>query len=142
MNIVVNFYKRLTPLQRSLVGALFGFAFYGGWAMLVNLMHGKESAIKAGFVQGIYSFILTFVMTLLLETLFYRMKASLNSDWLAGAAAVFMSCTVVFTGSWLVNYWSGTPEIFRTVILGYILGGLYSTIYATGLVRQSRSYMN
>ncbi len=137
MRLIVNFYQRLTPIQRSLVGALIGFVFYGGWAILVNFMHGKESAIRAGLVQGIYSFILTFVMTLLLESLFYRIKRILKDDWGTCMVTVIVSCSIVFTGSWLVNYWSGTPEIFKTVVLGYILGGLYSIVYTLGLARQT-----
>lgn len=105
--------------------------------MFVNLMHGKESAVKAGLVQGIYSFILTFFMTLLLEYIYQRVRKLLRVEAIAIAATVFGSCSIVFSGSWFVNYLSGTPEIFNTVILGYIVGGLYSIIYTVGLARET-----
>lgn len=138
MRVISEFYKRLSALQRSFLGACFGFAFYGGWAVLVNLMHGKESAIKAGLVQGIYSFILTFFMTLLLETFYLHLKRLVNAESSAIFLTVIMSCFLVFSGSWYVNYVSGTPEIFNTVILGYIFGGIYSVVYTLGLARQAR----
>jgi len=136
MRLVVNFYKRLSPIQRSLISACFGFAFYGSWAVFVNFMHGKESAFKAGLVQGCYSFILTFFMTLLLEAIYYKALRWVGAEKAAIALTVFLSCTLVFSGSWFVNYLSGTPEIFNTVILGYIFGGLYSLIYTFGLAKE------
>ncbi len=136
MRIIVDFYKRLSTLQRSLISALIGFAFYGAWAIFVNFMHGKESAIKAGLVQGGYSFILTFFMTLLLEAIYLRALHFLKSELAAIVITVVTSCTIVFSGSWLVNYLSGTPEIFNTVILGYIFGGLYSIAYTIGLAKE------
>ena len=138
MRVISDFYKRLSPLQRSFLGALLGFAFYGGWAVLVNLMHGKESAIKAGLVQGIYSFILTFFMTLLLETFYLQLRKVVNAERSAVCLTVLVSCSLVFAGSWYVNYVSGTPEIFNTVILGYVFGGIYSIVYTLGLARQAR----
>ncbi len=137
MKLLVDFYKRLTAVQRSLISACVGFAFYGSWAIFVNFMHGKESALKAGLVQGGYSFILTFFMTLLLEAIFHRALRFLGMQMLAILLTVFVSCSIVFSGSWLVNYLSGTPEIFNTVILGYIFGGLYSMAYTVGLAKET-----
>lgn len=136
MRIIVDFYKRLSTLQRSLISALIGFAFYGSWAIFVNFMHGKESAIKAGLVQGVYSFILTFFMTLLLEAIYLRALKLVKAEIVAIIVTVVISCSIVFSGSWLVNYLSGTPEIFNTVILGYIFGGLYSIVYTVGLAKE------
>lgn len=136
MRIIVDFYKRLSTLQRSLISALIGFAFYGSWAIFVNFMHGKESAIKAGLVQGVYSFILTFFMTLLLEAIYLRALKLVKAEIVAITVTVVISCSIVFSGSWLVNYLSGTPEIFNTVILGYIFGGLYSIVYTVGLAKE------
>lgn len=136
MKLIVDFYKRLSAVQRSLISAMAGFAFYGSWAIFVNFMHGKDSALKAGLVQGAYSFILTFFMTLLLEAIYSRAHALLKSQVLAIATTVLISCSLVFSGSWFVNYLSGTPEIFNTVILGYIFGGLYSIVYTVGLAKE------
>lgn len=139
MKLVVDFYKRLSVVQRSLISACAGFGFYGSWAIFVNFMHGKDSALKAGLVQGAYSFLLTFFMTLLLEAIYHRAHRMTGGEKAAIGLTVVLSCTLVFSGSWLVNYWSGTPEIFNTVILGYIFGGLYSLVYTIGLAKESVS---
>ncbi len=137
MTLVVDFYKRLSALQRSLISACIGFAFYGSWAVFVNFMHGKESALKAGLVQGGYSFILTFFMTILLEAIYQKARRVISVKNIAITVTVLASCSLAFSGSWFVNYLSGTPEIFNTVILGYIFGGLYSIIYTIGLARET-----
>ena len=48
---------------------------------------------------------------------------------------VVVACSVVFSGSWIVNVAAGTPEVFRTVILGYIVGAFYSVSYVLGLAK-------
>lgn len=136
MKSLVELYKSLSPIQRSIVSAGIGFVFYGGWAVLVNFMHGKDSAFKAGLVQGLYSFVLTFFMTILLEATYQRVFDLLANARTAVAITVIFSCSIVFTGSWYINYLSGTPEIFKTVILGYIFGGLYAMLYSIGLARK------
>ncbi len=139
MNRLLAFFRKLSVIQRSIVSAVLGFAVYGGWGVLVNFMHGEDLALRAGLTQGSYSFVLTFFMTLLLESSYKRSDALFGGGRSAIAATVVFSCALVFTGSWLVNYVSGTPEIFKTVILGYVLGGAYSLIYTIGLAREHAS---
>ncbi|GAA6138199.1 hypothetical protein NBRC116583_19460 [Arenicella sp. 4NH20-0111] len=136
MKSFIEYFKRLSAINRSIVSACIGFVFYGGWAVMVNLMHGKESAVKAGLVQGVYSFILTFFMTLLLESTYRRAQNLFSSNNAAIGLTVLISCSIVFSGSWWVNYLAGTPEIFNTVILGYIFGGLYASIYTIGIAQK------
>jgi len=126
-------------MQRSLLGAVAGFFFYGGWAYLVNSMHGHWPALKAACVQGSYSFVLTLCMTLLLEGMFRFMARFFSSRKLINWTTIFVSCLLVFSGSWFVNYLAGTPEIFRTVILGYAVGFIYSVSYVYGLARTNSS---
>jgi len=128
-------FNRFNVVQRSLISAALGFFFYGGWAYFVNSAYGHWSALKAGCVQGSYSFVLTLCMTLLLEGIFRAMNHYFSSKTVASCATIVMSCAVVFSGSWLVNLIAGTPEILRTVILGYIIGGAYSTFYVYGLAK-------
>lgn len=130
-------YTALSPLKRSLVSAVIGFFVYGTWAIAVNFMHGKESAIKAGITQGLYSFTLTFFMTLLIETIYKVMMRLSPNKLVAAAATVVLCCTVVFSGSWYINYLAGTPEIFNTVVLGYVLGGLYAIAYTIVLAKDA-----
>ncbi len=129
------FFTRLTALQRSLLSAFAGFFFYGGWAYLVNSMHGHWPALKAACVQGTYSFILTLCMTLLLEGFFRFMTRFFKRRSLINWTTITTSCAVVFSGSWMVNTLAGTPEVFRTVILGYVIGFIYSVSYVYGLAK-------
>lgn len=132
---IVKIFHALTPLQRSLISAFSGFFFYGGWAVFVNWSHGLMVSIKAGVVQGSYSFILTLCMTLLLEIVFKLSNRLFNKAQLINWSTIIVCCIAVFSVSWGVNAAAGTPEILRTVILGYIIGGFYIIFYVYGLTR-------
>ena len=131
------------PALMAFCSALFGFAFYGGWGYWVNLHHGSSMALTVLWAQGSYSFILTLCMTLLIETLYtylHRWRVLIDwpnyaKDWLS----ILVTCAIVFSGSWWINVVAGTPEIFKTVILGYVFGGLYTLAYVFGLSRRSGS---
>lgn len=125
-------FDRLSLAQRSLLPSLAGFMFYGSWAFIINFSHGWLIGLKSAAVQGSYSFLITLFMTLMIEAMFrfFRKKVS---TWLASALTIIGSCTPVFIGSWLVNVAAGTPEIFKTVILGYVIGLFFSSTYVIGL---------
>lgn len=125
-------FDRLSLAQRSVLPSLAGFLFYGSWAFAMNVMHGFPVAMKSAAVQGAYSFFITLGMTLMIEAMF-RFFRQVLSVWLASALTIIASCAPVFVGSWLVNVAAGTPEIFRTVILGYVIGLFFSTTYVIGL---------
>lgn len=129
-------FDRLNPFQRSLVSAFSGLLGYGSWAYLVNSMHGVLAGIKAACVQGGYSFLLTFVMTLMIEALYRTMSRIGEVERLIKFATIIITCAIIFSTSWWVNAMAGTPEIFNTVILGYIIGGVYTTSYVMGLSRE------
>ena len=126
-------FDRLTLAQRSILPSLAGFLFYGSWAFAVNIMHGLPVAMKSAAVQGTYSFFITLGMTLMIEAMFRFFRSLLPSVWLVSAITVIFSCAPVFIGSWLVNVAAGTPEIFKTVLLGYVIGLFFSTTYVIGL---------
>ena len=96
------------------------------------------AAIKAGVVQGSYSFVLTLCMTLLLEFVFKLSNRVFNQILLINWTTIIVCCTAVFSISWAVNAAAGTPEILRTVILGYIIGGIYIVGYVYGLARSEQ----
>jgi len=135
---ILTIFQSLTLLQRSLISAFSGFFFYGGWAVYVNWSHGLMAAMKAGIVQGSYSFILTLCMTLLLEFVFKLSNRVFNQILLINWTTIIVCCTAVFSISWAVNAAAGTPEILRTVILGYIIGGIYIVSYVYGLARSEQ----
>jgi hypothetical protein len=135
----MSLFDRFSLVQRSLISSLAGFLFYGLWAFLVNIMHGTQAAVKAACVQGSYSFLITLGITLMLESM-YRFLLNLTDLYRVSAVAtVLICCTPVFIGSWMVNVAAGTPEVFETVILGYLLGAAYSSIYVLGLLKKSQS---
>ena len=134
----LSLFTALSPFQRSLVSAFAAFSFYGGWAFLVNSMHGSMVAIKAACVQGSYSFLLTFFMTILVEGVFRTIRRISRQALLINLATIVITCGLIFSTSWWVNAMAGTPEIFNTVILGYIIGGIYTTSYVIGLDREQR----
>lgn len=131
-------FERLSLAQRSLIPSIAGFLFYGSWAFLVNIMHGPLAAAKAALVQGSYSFVITLGMTLMLEAS-YRSLSKLTGWYQTSAViSVVICCAPVFIGSWMINVAAGTPEVFRTVILGYVIGAVYSSTYVTGLLKHRR----
>lgn len=99
-------------------------------------MHGPVLAVKAACVQGSYSFLVTLGMTLLLEGIYRFLFSKTGLQWFSGVLTVILSCAPVFIGSWMVNAAAGTPEIFETVILGYVIGTIYSSSYVYGLLRK------
>ena len=134
-NTIQALFQSFSPLQRSIISALCGFFFYGGWAVFVNWKHGVMAATKAGCVQGSYSFVLTLCMTMLIEGVFRINSKVFNQSLLINWSTIVICCAAVFSVSWGVNSAAGTPEILRTVILGYIIGGIYSISYVYGLAR-------
>ena len=130
-------FDRFSLAQRSLIPSFSGFLFYGTWAFFVNSMYGKMVALKAGLVQGSYSFLITLFMTLMLEGLHKVLSRYINNRAIVAWLTIITCCAVVFSGSWIVNVIAGTPEVFRTVILGYIIGGSFSIIYVLGLSQKS-----
>jgi len=135
MDDLLDIFNRLSASQRSLVSAAVGFLFYGSWAFWVNHQHGIGMGIRAGCVQGSYSFLLTLIMTGLIETLFSICGRLFSNRNLVIWATISCSCFLIFSTSWSINVLAGTPEVLRTVILGYIVGGIFCTTYVYGLAR-------
>ena len=131
--MINSVFDRMTPFQRSLFSAFAALIAYGGWAYLVNSMHGNYAAVKAACVQGSYSFLLTFLMTILIELLYRVSWAITKVDLLSKVLTIVVTCSIIFSASWWVNVLAGTPEIFNTVILGYVVGGVFTASYVIGL---------
>ncbi|MGI9286647.1 MAG: hypothetical protein ACR2P1_14775 [Pseudomonadales bacterium] len=118
-------------LARSIVSGLFGFLAYGGWAFYANYAHGVDAATKAAFTQGSYSFTVTLVMTLLMESLFRL----LSNPALSFCTTFFVTCTILYSSSWGINVLAGTPEILMTILPGIIIGTVYTFVYTLSLAR-------
>lgn len=136
----------LTASQRSLLGAFSAFFVYGAWAFFINHHHGYDVGMKAALTQGSYSFVVTLVLSLLMEALFANLSRPYAKDdnrassikqpefWLT----ILITCVILYSSSWLVNVLAGTPEIFKTVSLGYVFGTFYTAVYTLNMQRSKR----
>ena len=120
-----------TPFMRSLLAGLAGFIGYGGWAWYANLDHGDFIAMRSGLVQGSYSLLLTFLMTLVTETVYAKCHR------LPGAVPVttLMISVILFVSAYTIHMFVGTPEILMTIMPGWVIGTIYTLVYILGLKR-------
>lgn len=118
-------------LLRSTAAGLAGFVVYGGWAYFANMAHGEDIAMRSGLVQGGYSLVLTFVMTLVTEFLFLKLLNVL-------ASAVIVS-VILFSSAYTIHMLVGTPEILMTIFPGWVIGSIYTEFYLLGLERGTRT---
>jgi len=132
-------FERFSLAQRFLIPPFTGLLFYGFWAFMVNYTHGFGAAFKAGCVQGSYSFVITLGMTLVLEATYRALAKATGWYRTSAMVAVIVCCAPVFIGSWMINVAAGTPEVFRTVILGYVVGFVYSSSYVFGLWKHKKN---
>lgn len=123
------YYRR--SAVRMAVSALFALLAYGAWAYWVNRGHGHQPAILAALTQGGYSLLLTLILSLVIEYLFRCLRALPLGSYLLG----LVTCLVLYTVSWAVNYWAGTPEIVMTLLPGAIIGTVYTWTYIATLRR-------
>ena len=121
------------PVMRSFLAGLAGFVAYGGWAFYANSSHGDMIALRSGVVQGSYSFVLTFVMTIVTEWLFTKLYGKLL--WLPTLMVIV--CSVLFTTAYTINMIAGTPEILMTIFPGFVIGSIYTLIYVIGLSKKA-----
>ncbi|MDG2277524.1 MAG: hypothetical protein P8L31_06145 [Pseudomonadales bacterium] len=125
---------RNASLLRSFLSAIAGFSVYGGWAYYVNADHGTGLATMIGLVQGGYSFVLTFVMTLVTEWLFKRFTESKNQ-----VAYVMITILIaLFTMPYVIHVFIGTPAIWMTILPGFAIGAMYTGLYVFGLKKIDR----
>jgi hypothetical protein len=116
---------------RSLLAAATGFVFYGGWAYYINYSYSHQAALKALFTQGCYSFILTLIMTYTMERLF-----GLSEHTGVRFLLTFVvTSLLLYSTSWGINVWSGTPEILLTILPGAIIGTCYTLLYTLTLFK-------
>lgn len=111
------------------MAGLAGFLVYGSWAAYANFDHGMSIATRSGLVQGTYSLVLTFAMTLVTEWLFGRLCR------LPGGMVftVVIVSGVLFATAYVIHRLVGTPEILMTILPGFVIGSIYTSIYVLGL---------
>lgn len=124
-----------SPLLRSTIAGIAGFVGYGGWAMYANAGHGSDIAMRSGIVQGTYSLILTFLMTLVTEWLYVRLGG------LSGGRSLTVSliAIILFCSAYSIHKLVGTPEVLMTILPGFVIGTIYTLVYVMGLSRANRT---
>lgn len=119
-------------LLRSAGSGLAGFVVYGGWAWFWNMEHGAMGQ-RAGLLQGSYSFVLTFFSTLLMEWIYRRCAPAPHARLLTIGATGAVLLTIPVT----LHALAGTPNIPGTILPGFLIGMVYTTVYVTALARVS-----
>ena len=122
---------KYSKLLRGLLAAAAGFTVYGGWAYYINHSHGSSAALKALFTQGSYSFTLTLIMAFIMEWLFQLSSKPVTRFCLT----FFITSLFLYSTSWGINFWAGTPEILLTILPGAIIGTLYTLSYTLTLFK-------
>ena len=120
-----------SAFARSLFAGLAGFAGYGAWAWYANLDHGDFIAMRSGLVQGGYSLVLTFLMTLVTEILYLRFHGIRYAHLVSTA----LISVILFVSAYSIHMLVGTPEILMTIFPGWIIGTIYTFFYIVGLKR-------
>lgn len=95
--------------------------------------HGADMALRAALTQGSYSFVITLILTGLMEWLF-----SCLSDWPKHRrfyGSTIPVCLLLYFSSYSVNYLAGTPNILLTILPGAILSTLYAFSYIGALAK-------
>lgn len=122
------------PLVKiRLLTAFAGFIGYGSWAALVNMEYGVYVSIKAAFVQGSISFLLTLGINFMIEWLYRTLANSRYRDLLS---VLFASVTLIAI-SFTINYIAATPNILLTILPGGMIGSFYVYSYLLYSVKES-----
>ncbi len=105
--------NKIKNTQRyNFLSAFFAFLLWGSWSFYINMTQGNlKTGIISGLAQGICSFIITLLITHLIEKQF-------NFYQIKGLKLLLPPmCTILFTGSILVlvHHLIHTPNIFKTV---------------------------
>jgi hypothetical protein len=122
---------RHEKLGRSVVIGLVAGVLYGAWAIYANRGHEVGELSRAAATQFLLSFSSTAVLTLMIEFVLARGRSRANLVLAAvgphaGVIALFMA----------VHWWSGTPNILRTVAPSALVGLVFCITYVAGRARR------
>lgn len=124
----------MTERTRRCLLAFGACCLYGGWAFVANRPYGVAAACRALFTQGSISFASTFVLTLLMDTLFHRSTRPAMQVGLAITGA----CLTMVVGNVGLHWLLGTPALLATITPVLVLGAWYCSLYSVGLWHQQR----
>ncbi|WP_111860164.1 hypothetical protein [Acinetobacter sp. CFCC 10889] len=117
----------------NFLSAFFAFLLWGSWSFYINMSQGSlKAGIISGLAQGICSFIITLVITHLIEKQFNFYQAQ-------GLKLLLPPiCTVLFTGSILVlvHHLIQTPNILKTVAPALTVAFIFAFVTNLKLYKQ------
>lgn len=109
-------------------------ALYGGWALFANWQFGLGQAVRAAFVQAVWSFALTAVLTALTEWSMRRCRAWGRPP----ALAALPSLSLIWIGPVTVHTVNGTPALVSTIAPGVTIGTIFVASHVTMLAKKTR----
>lgn len=120
----------MTPVRRSLLAAFLAMCLQAAWAAYVNSAHGTWIAGRSALVQGVSSFCMTYLVTLLMERLLAWLQEIQPAHRMAvtATAAIGAMLAVQSGAHWL----AGTPHIVATIAPAASIGTLYCISYTAG----------
>ena len=92
-----------------------------------------DVAMRAGFAQGTFSLVITFVMTIFTEWVYIRVGDVPGKLY----AITGMISVTLFASAYSIHLFIGTPEILMTILPGFVIGTLYTFAYVTGLQKHA-----
>ena len=108
------------------------FFIQGSWAVYANHEFGWGKSLPAGLVQGLCSFAMTYLSTMLIEYILFVASAAAKTLRFAAASA---STSVFIAAVQSLAHWlTGTPHIIKTILPAVLIGGIYCIVYALGRV--------
>ena len=113
--------------------AIIAFVLWGGWAFYNNKGSGVSFGLRAGFVQGGFSFISTIIMASLTEHLIKINGYSLLARIFSALLISFSSLSVIAS----IHYLAQTPNILSTIIPPGTVALTYCILYAFSLKNES-----
>lgn len=118
--------------KKALLIGCVAFFIQGSWAVYANHEFGWGKSLPAGLVQGLCSFAMTYLSTMLIEYILFVASAAARALRFTAASA----STIVFIAAVqsLAHWLAGTPHIFKTILPAVVIGGIYCIVYALGRV--------
>jgi hypothetical protein len=114
--------------KRCLVVSCGALLLHGTWATFANWEHGLSVAYKAGLVQGLCGFGMTYANTLWMEYLLARFaRLGMGLRFSLTALLTILSMLVIQVSAHLQ---AGTPEILSTIAPVASFGAIYNTVYS------------
>ena len=105
-----------------------GGLLQGLWAIYANSEHSQAEYLRAGVVQGMNSFVMSFVITFFMEwiVVLYDRIHPVVLRFAAALASAFLFMVTIHYGS---NWIFGTPDILETIAPAIIIGTIYCSSY-------------